>query len=370
MDFNFFLPTRIISGDDCVSANGNVLAGLGKRCLIITGKKSAKESGALGDCTAALAGAGVEYQIFDGIGQNPLVSSCEEAGAQARAFGADFLIGIGGGSPLDATKAVAFFAKGGLHGQELFGEVKADALPFALIGTTAGTGSEVTPFSVLTVDETGRKRTFNGPGGLTYARCVFACPRYTYSLSHDFTVSTALDALCHALEGYFASGATELSSMFARRGTLILAQAMKRLKAPHSKELSPETREALYYGSLYAGVTINTTGTGFCHPLGYFLTEEYNVPHGQACAVYLTAFLREAKEYLPQKYSALFTQQGLDDTDIISLIKSLLNVKLPKLTTSQLAEVAKRCAGTGNFLHSPGVFTEEKAMALLKDIYR
>ncbi|MEG0271907.1 MAG: iron-containing alcohol dehydrogenase [Hydrogenoanaerobacterium sp.] len=370
MDFNFYLPTKIISGNDCVRESGAVLATLGKRCFIITGKNSAKKSGALDDCIAALTAASIEYEIFDGIGQNPLLSVCEEAGRRAKEYAADFLIGIGGGSPLDATKAVAFFASGKLHGAELFGDIEPVALPFVLIGTTAGTGSEVTPYAVLTVDETGRKRSFNAACGLSYARFVFADPKYTSSLSYEFTVSTALDALCHALEGYFASTATEISGLFARRGTTVLVQALKRLRSADGKEISLDLRELLYYGSLYAGVTINTTGTGFCHPLGYFLTEEYQVPHGQACAVYLPAFLREAREYLPQKYTLLFSQQGYDDVEVIKLIKELTSVKLPRLTVAQLADVAKRCASTGNFLHSPGVFTEEKAMALLKDVYK
>ena len=370
MDFNFFLPTHIISGENCLREGGAELARLGKKCLIVTGKTSAVASGALADCTAVLDAEGIEYAIFDKIGQNPLVSVCEAAGEQAREFGAEFLVGIGGGSVMDATKAVAFFAKGELHGAELFGKVKPNALPFALIGTTAGTGSEVTPYSVLTVDETHRKRTFNGPCGLTYAKVVFASYKYTYSLSYSFTVSTALDAICHAIEGYFSSTATDVSSLFAKNGTAMLIKAFKKMQGQAGKEITQEVRELLFYGSLYAGVAINTAGTGFCHPMGYFLTEEYNVPHGQACAVYLAGYLREAKEHLPQKYAALFNQQGYDDGEVLRLIKSFIKVKLPKLTALQLADIAKRCAGTGNLLNSPGVYTEEKAMALLTDIYR
>lgn len=368
MNFDFFMPAHVVSGADCVRRGGAIFSSLGKRCLLVTGKNSAKASGALGDCTAALEEAGIAYAVFDKIGQNPLVSSCEAAGKAAREFGADFIVGIGGGSPLDATKAVAFFAAdSGLHGGALFEQATAAALPFVLIGTTAGTGSEVTPFSVLTVDETGRKRTFNGPKGLTYAAYVFADPKYTASLPQGFTVSTALDALCHAIEGYFSSSATDVSDLFAERAVSLLVQALERVKA--GGEISAQTRTLLYSGSLYAGMTINTTGTGFCHPLGYFLTEEYDVPHGQACAIFLNAFLREAKEHLFPKYAALFSLLGYGGSTVAALVDSLLAVKLPVLKEPQLREIALRCAPSGNFLHSPGVFTEEKAFALLKKIF-
>ena len=164
---------------------------LGSRCLIVTGRNSAKASGALDDCTAALDEHGVPWQVFDGIGQNPLLSSCHAAGTAARDFGADFLIGIGGGSPLDGVKAAAVYAANPeLTPPDVYGGWKNPALPFALIGTTAGTGSEVTRVSVLTHDGTGRKKSISGPD--LYARISLGDPRrYTASLPRRFTISTA-----------------------------------------------------------------------------------------------------------------------------------------------------------------------------------
>ncbi|WP_312644721.1 iron-containing alcohol dehydrogenase family protein [Hydrogenoanaerobacterium sp.] len=371
MNFDFYLPTHVISGTGCVRNGGAVFSSLGRKCLIVTGKNSAKACGALDDCTAVLDEQGIAYQVFDGIGQNPLLSSCETAGQVAREFGAEFLIGIGGGSPLDATKAIAFFACNDLHGTDIYGDLPKNALPMVLIGTTAGTGSEVTPYSVLTIDETGRKRSFRDKHGLSYASYVFSDPNYTASLSYDFTVSTALDALCHAIEGYFASTATDISDLFATRGIAVIVKALESIKGKaDGAEITMRERELLLYGSLYAGVTINTTGTGFCHPLGYFLTEEYQVPHGQACAIFLRGYLDEAKEHLCEKYAALFSTLGYGDSTVSTLIGELLNVKLPSLTEEQLREVAQRSAPTANFLHSPGVFTEEKAFELLKKVFQ
>lgn len=365
MKLDFFMPVKVISGEGCVKAGGDLFLSLGKKCLIVTGKNSAKLCGALDDCTAVLREQGIAFAVFDGIGQNPLLSVCEEAGQAARAFGAEFLVGIGGGSPLDATKAIAFFACNNLHGEELYTNLPAKALPMVFIGTTAGTGSEVTPYSVLTVDSTGRKKSFAHAGGLTYARYAFADPKYTAALPRNFTVSTALDALCHALESYFCAKANCTSDLFAAKAVAMLFEGMQTLA---STEATPAQREGLLYGSIFAGIAISITGTGLCHPLGYFLSEEYGVPHGQACALYLRDYLTQAKAHCPEKYSALFTG-SLSGEAMSALIGGLLEVKLPQLTDAQLHDIAKRCAPTGNFLNSPGVFTEDKAYALLVKIF-
>lgn len=110
MDCSFYMPVRMLSGEGCVGAHPEVFQQLGRRCLIVTGRSGAKRSGALDDLTVLLDAAGIRWTVFDQITQNPLLSDCKRCGQAAREFGADFLAGIGGGSPLDATKAAAVFA--------------------------------------------------------------------------------------------------------------------------------------------------------------------------------------------------------------------------------------------------------------------
>ena len=105
MDFNIYMPARIISGENCVIKNSAELRKLGGKCLIVTSKTSAKKSGALDDVVSAMNNENIEYTVFDEITENPLVSTVIKAGEKAREFGAQFIIGIGGGSPLDASKA-------------------------------------------------------------------------------------------------------------------------------------------------------------------------------------------------------------------------------------------------------------------------
>jgi Iron-containing alcohol dehydrogenase. len=159
MDFNFFMPVKVVSGYGCFENSQDELKPLGKRCLIVTGKNSAKTNGALKTAEKVLKDAGIDYLIYDKIIPNPLLSSCYEAGIMARKFRADFILGIGGGSPLDSAKAAAVFASNpSMQPEDIYKCNFSKALPIVLVGTTAGTGSEVTATAVLTIDSKNIKK--------------------------------------------------------------------------------------------------------------------------------------------------------------------------------------------------------------------
>ena len=210
MKFDVFMPVRVISGKGAVRANAAVLCGFGEKCLIVTGGASAKSSGALEDCVFALKSAHVAYEIFSGIEPNPQTAACFQAGVLAREIGAQFIVGIGGGSPMDAAKAIAVYAANPeMDELAVYSRaVPAKALPVLLIGTTAGTGSEVTGVSVLTNSVTGKKKSISGAD--CYAAVSFCDYSYTLSAPPAVTVSTALDAFAHAAESYLASSANDL----------------------------------------------------------------------------------------------------------------------------------------------------------------
>ena len=146
MNLNVFMPVKLVTGAGCVRESAKELAKLGKVCLIVTGKNSAKVSGALQDVTDTLDSNGQKWLLFDEIGQNPKLTDCMRAAEKAIVAGADFVLGIGGGSALDAAKCIAVLAANpGLTQAQLYAFDWANApLKIVAVGTTAGTGSEVT----------------------------------------------------------------------------------------------------------------------------------------------------------------------------------------------------------------------------------
>lgn len=371
MDFSFFMPTRMLMAEGVVEKHSADLAALGSRCLIVTGKSSAKKTGALDDITAALDRHHIPWQVFDGVGQNPLLSVCHAAGAAARDFQADFLIGIGGGSPLDAVKAAAVYAANPqLAPPDIYGGWENPALPFALVGTTAGTGSEVTSISVLTHDGTGRKKGVSGPD--LYARISLGDPRkYTATLPRRYTISTALDAVAHATESYFAASSNPISRACSAEALLLLLPALRAIADSPDSLPDSDGRERLYMGSIYAGLAFNGIGLCFPHVMGYLLSEEYGIPHGEACAVFLPQFIEQAVRAEAQLSSRLLARLGLRKQELCGLIAGFTaGLELPRFSDEELKDLLPRWENSPNIARTPGDFGPEKQMAVLKKIFQ
>lgn len=366
MTYSIYMPVKCFWGDGCVADNSAALA-LGKSCLIVTGKNSAKLSGALADAISALKKEGVSYGIFDGIGENPLISACHKAGEAAREIRADFILGIGGGSVLDASKAIAIYASNSdLSPIDIYKrEYRNKALPVALIGTTAGTGSEVTAVAVLTNDETGIKKSISGPD--CYAAISFCDPKYTCSMSYKTTVSTALDAFAHAIEGFFTQKCDGVLRLFAEKCIPELYSCLEILS--NTDTVPDEIREKLYYASIYAGLVINTCGTAFPHPLGYVLTENYGVPHGMACAAFFSPFIDRCAKFAPEKF-ADFCKMTDDIGKVKAVISALTDLGDTIIGKENAEKYALRWQSVipRNFTASPGGLTQKEAAEILARI--
>lgn len=349
MNFDFFVPTKLITGKNCLENNATLLSELGNRCIIVSSGTAAKKSGALEDVIGVLSSKNIEYIIHDSVAQNPLVSDAYEAGIKANKFGADFVIGIGGGSALDAAKAVAVYASNlYLELLELFdNNWKNPALPIVAIGTTAGTGSEVNGFSVLTKPD-GRKQSISNLE--CYPKLTFGDYSYTNSVPLDFTNSTALDALSHCIEGYYSTKANEFSDMFAIRAIRTLYPALEELSNINNiEEISEKLREKLYFASVMAGYCLAICGTTYCHALSYFLTEEHHLAHGYACAVFLPGQLSRAKRLMPTRSEELESLTFMCIEELEKLIVKLTQSIKISLTTDEIKAQVDKKASTMNF---------------------
>lgn len=375
MDMSFYMPVNVITGEGCVSAHADALA-LGKHAFIVTGRNSARASGALSDVVAVLEEKNIRYTLFDRAAENPLASVCREGGALMRTSGADFVIGIGGGSALDAAKAVAAFAVcPGADTESIF-DADFDAhpiLPIAAIPTTSGTGSEANPYAVLTLDGGTQKKTLKHIPG-TYPRVAFVDPRYTYSLNENYTVSTALDALSHAIESYLSpksNAASEMYAAFAAKqiwGVIFMGEDGEGEK--DAGGFTPTQRRRLSMASMAAGIAINRTGTGFPHPMGYSITLSDGIPHGRACGAFEGAYIEYnmKTEKGAEKLTALAQMLDTTPAEMARRIPEKANVKLT-LTPAQREEYVSRVARANGFANSPYVLSDAEKIEIYGNLF-
>ena len=363
---NFFMPTRLFTGDDCIYQHRDELSALGGRCLVVTGHTSAKASGALDDVCRALEGCGATSVTWDGVTENPPLVACREAGRVAADAGARFILGVGGGSALDAAKAIAVFAANPELDEDGF-YAKAwetQPLPIALVGTTAGTGSEVTKVSVLT-DSRGRKHSIHDDR--LYAAVAFGDSRHTHTCSRAVTLSCGVDVIAHATESYFSRKADQISRACAVRAIRLAYEPLATAAA--FEELSPAQREALYDASILGGLAINTTGTCFPHNVGYYLTETYGVPHGFASAAFLPAMLEAARAYDPAYHAAFFDECGVSDEALDNLIEASLPAFDFSLTAGQIEAALPRWENNGSVKNTRADVTTDTIATALTSLF-
>lgn len=309
MEFKFHMSTKVLFGRDCVKNNGKLFSELGSKAIIVAGASSARKSGALKDVEQVLESRGIGYVVFDKVENNPTTENVLEAALLARKECCDMVIGAGGGSPLDASKAVAVLAVNYIDPLQLFeGNFKNKPLPIAAIPTTAGTGSEVTPYSILTRKDIQLKRSFAHES--IFPRVAFLDAAYTLSQPWDVTVNTAVDALSHAVEGFLSNKSTPATDALA----IDYFERFNRVKNNLAlNNLSYEDRENLLYISMTAGIIIAHTGTNLIHPMGYILTYFKDIPHGRANGAFMYECIKYIMSAEPEKTHIFLDKIGFSD---------------------------------------------------------
>lgn len=293
MNFQYFNPVKIIFESECVIKNSAIFSQCGKKAMLVTGRHSAKACGAYEDVANALGKEGIPFCVFDQIENNPSMESVTMASELAKAEQVDFVIGIGGGSPLDAAKAIAVLtANQEMAVEDLFANSFTKALPIIAIPTTSGTGSEATPYSVLLNKKKETKLSFGNT--YTYPKFALLDAKYTYGLNDNITISTAVDAFTHVFEGYLAKRSTEMSDVLAAKGIQLFGECLPYLL---DKNFTENVREKLLYVSLLGGMVIANTGVTIAHGMGYCYTYFHDIPHGKANGLLM-------KVYLPYNYMA------------------------------------------------------------------
>jgi len=323
MNFITLLQGNIFFGKGYLNKIIELSKHLGKITLIVTGKKSTKESGALSNLTEYLKDIGVNFVIFDKIEPNPDFLVVEDGGKIFLENGCESIIAIGGGSSIDAAKGIGVY---GIYKEivpYLSGEKIVDRKipPLIAIPTTSGTGSEVTKYAIITYNK--KKLAIASP----FITPEFAIldPELTISMTADIVRDTGIDALSHALEGLFSLNSTPISDLFGYEAVKII---YKYLPRSFAKKDDYEAKEMMHYASCIAGIQISQSGTGIVHGMGYPLTIRYGFPHGFANAILMPYVF---KFELPSQYEkmAKITQEfGLSTGNVYKDAEKFIDILL------------------------------------------
>ncbi len=286
-----YMPVHLYSEKNAVVKHYEKIIRYGTNALIVTGKSSAKKSGALDDVIGIFENNNIRYTIFDNVEENPSVKTVLTASRVGKTEGVDLVIGIGGGSPLDAAKAIAFLlAHPDGSAELLYTKGDDDSLPLILIPTTCGTGSEVTAVSVLTIPERHTKKSISHR---IFADLALIDCKYLRTASVEILRNTALDALTHMIESYINSGSDDFSRMFVDAGLKLWKKNMYVLE--DGKATDEQLLEMMNTAAI-GGMAIAQDGTGIPHGLSYSLTYKLHVPHGKAVGYFTAGYLNAASE--------------------------------------------------------------------------
>mgnify|MGYP001810261797 FL=1 len=348
MNWTFHMTTRVFGGRGCICAHGAHLSGVGKRALIVTGRHGARACGALADVTAVLSAAGIHFAVFDAVEPNPSVDTVRRAADRARTERADFVIGIGGGSPLDAAKAVALLATNLLDDAALFAGGWPNApLPVIAVPTTAGTGSEVTQYAILTDNRLQSKRNLASPA--LFPVLAYCDPAYTDALPRTVTIHTGIDAFSHALEGFVSARSMPDTDPIAREALGLLGSGLRQLAAG-----APDAalRDRLMLGSTLGGMVIAHTGTTALHAMGYSLTYFRNIDHGRANGLLMAPWLAFVAAHAPERVTDALAATGFGSLAELDGLLSVLLGEKEVLSEEEIHRFAGISAKAGNLPNS------------------
>lgn len=305
----FYIPTDIYVEKNCVKNHEKEILALGKNVLIVTGKHSAKVNGSLNEVLEILESGNVAYAIFDEVEENPSVETVVRAAEVGKSFGAEFVIGIGGGAPIDAAKSIALLIANPQETEAvLYTPKKLQALPLVAIPTTCGTGTEATPASVLTNRKDGFKKSI---AHKIFPTLSLVDGKYLAFAKKELVLNTAVDALAHLVESYLNSQSNVFNRMFPEYGLKFWEMNKDALLS--DAPINERFYENLMLASTLAGMSIAHTSTAVPHGMSYDLTFYFNVPHGKAVGYFLAAYMEACEKVVPSDVRTVLDLLKLKD---------------------------------------------------------
>ncbi len=294
----FQSPERLLFGWGSVGKTGEEALRYGTKALIVSGKTSSRASGALDAVCASLKSAGIAVTLFCEVESDPSVHTVTVGATLARDSGADIVIALGGGSPLDAAKAISVMAthSGNIVDYEKTALTR-KGIPVIAIPTTAGTGSEVTKFVVITDTDRTVKMLISSP--FLIPRVALLDPQLTLSIPPAFTAGPGMDALTHAIEAFQSSLAAPTTDVFALSAIRLIGGNL--VKATLNGA-NVEARTAMLLGQMHAGLAFGNASVALVHAMSRPLGAHFGIPHGQANAILLPWVMEYNRPACPEKF--------------------------------------------------------------------
>ena len=364
--FSFTIPQNIKFRAGTLDLLPDLAKELGKSKGYIISGPHLNKIGMVAKCRKALKNAGMESECFTETEGNPSTDTVVKATEGFKKSKADFIVAFGGGSPLDVAKAVAVLATygGNIVDYEGAGKVMGPVVPMIAIPTTAGTGSEVTAFSVITDHSRNYKLTV--VSNYLLPAYVILDPDLIATVPANTAAACGIDAMVHALEAYISKAASPFSDIFAREALRLIGGSIRDYVADRS---NPAACESMMVGSLFAGIAFSHARLGNVHAMSHPVSAYFDVPHGVANAILLPTvvdFNKDAAD--PEKYRYIYgcisKDMGADinfTPDMLATEIRMLNYELgilPTLsdigvTSDKFVQMADDAMKSGNIQCNP-----------------
>lgn len=311
----FILNETSYHGAGAIAAIKDEVQGRGFKKAFVCSGPDLIRFGLTKKVTDVLDSAGISYEIFSDIKPNPTIENVQAGVAAFKAAGADCIVAIGGGSPIDTAKAVGIITANpefaDVRSLEGVADTKNKCVPILAVPTTAGTAAEVTINYVITDTEKNRKMVCVDPHDIPIV--AFVDPDMMSTMPKGLTAATGMDALTHAIEGYITKGAWELSDMFHLKAIEIISRSLR-----GAVDNTPQGREDMALGQYVAGMGFSNVGLGIVHSMAHPLGALYDTPHGVANAIILPTVMEYNAPATGEKYREIARAMGVKGVDGMS----------------------------------------------------
>jgi len=385
-DFEFHLPTQVLFGSGKLATVGETVARFGDRCLLVTGPKTGSARLYLPRLLAILEGAGIEVAHFDGVTPNPTTDTIRAGALMAIEHRAEVVLGAGGGSSMDAAKAIAVEAthEGSCWEYLFYRDAKPTekTLPVVALSTTSGTGAQVTQVAVVTHTATRDKSALYN--SLLFPRVAIVDPELMLSVPRHVTACTGFDTLTHAFESAIHVNTfpyVELMSWEAI--TLVLEHLPAALK--DGKNIAART--ALAYADTLAGMCIANVGVTLPHGIGMAIGGMYpHIAHGEALALNYPAFMRFTYASAVSPFARLgrllnadlenendetAAEHSCDELDtFLRNIGLWMGLEEKRVPEEELQALAQQCRVLPDYMNNPRVASETEMFELVRQCFR